>query len=89
MHEPPCATSRALRQMESAGLIARNSGTGDRRTTTVELTAAGESLLDRGTPLAVENNAVMEDRLAPEELAELRRLLVKLRAGDTAALSRL
>ncbi len=50
------ATSRALRQMEAAGLIARAGGTGDRRTTHVALTALGRQRIVHGTPFAMENN---------------------------------
>ncbi len=83
------ATSRALRQMESAGLIRRQTGTDDRRTTAVYLTDLGGRLLAEGTPLAVENNAIMESRLTPEESEEMRRLLQKINAGEDIALSRL
>ncbi|MCU0906315.1 MAG: MarR family transcriptional regulator [Rhodobacteraceae bacterium] len=78
--------SRALRQMESAGLIARAagsaSGRGDRRTTTVRLTDLGQERLRQGTPLARANNAAMEARLTPDESEALRRLLARVRAGD-------
>lgn len=83
------ATSRALRQMEATGLIARHSGTGDRRTTSVELAPEGARRLAAGTPLAEQNNRVMEGRLSEAENAELRRLLTKVRAGEDAALPRL
>jgi len=78
--------SRALRQMEAAGLIARaagsESGRGDRRTTTVRLTDLGLERLGQGTPLARANNLAMETRLSPGEAAELRRLLARVREGD-------
>ena len=78
--------SRALRQMEAAGLIARTagseSGRGDRRTTTVSLTDLGRERLQQGTPLARANNEAMEARLTPDEVAELRRLLSRVRVGD-------
>ena len=83
------ATSRALRQMESEGLIARQSGQQDRRTTSVSLTERGRALLALGTPLAMENNALMQARLSASEAAELRRLLQKVRQGDPVALARL
>ena len=83
------ATSRALRQMESAGLIARCPGAGDGRTTTVELTETGMELLARGTPFALGNNASMESRLDPDECRELHRLLAKIRSSDDPALSRI
>lgn len=80
------ATSRALRQMEADGMIARAAGTGDRRTTRVALTPLGNALLRKGTPLAIANNAVMAERLDPGELDELRRLLQKLHSGEPARL---
>lgn len=80
------ATSRALRQMEEAGLIARASGTGDRRTTRVDLTDLGRERLVQGTPMAVESSEVMASRLSPDEHAELERLLEKLRGGEALAL---
>jgi DNA-binding MarR family transcriptional regulator len=83
------ATSRALRQMEDAGLIERESGTGDKRTTSVRLTPLGETRLAEGTPFAEENGRILESRLAPEERSELRRLLTKLREGEDTALPRL
>ncbi|MDJ0629522.1 MAG: MarR family transcriptional regulator [Rhodobacter sp.] len=83
------AASRALRQMEAAGLIARRAGTGDRRTRSVVMTPLGRDLLGRGTPLAENNNSVMEERLTDRESDELRRLLTKLRAGEDMDLPRL
>jgi DNA-binding MarR family transcriptional regulator len=80
------ATSRALRQMEAAGLIGRESGTGDRRTTRVALTEAGAGHLRAGTPLAVESGEVMASRLTPAEHDELSRLLERLRSGEAKRL---
>ncbi len=78
------ATSRALRGMDAAGLIARRSGNGDGRTTEVSLTALGNKMLRRGTPAAEDNNAVMEARLSPGETEELKRLLTRLIRGEAA-----
>jgi len=82
------ATSRALRQMEGDGLVARKTGTGDRRTTSVSLTARGRKLLSKGSPLAQNNNALMEARLSRDEVDHLRRLLAKARHGDATDLPR-
>jgi DNA-binding MarR family transcriptional regulator len=83
-------TSRALRQMEAAGLIERAAGSasghGDRRTTTVRLTDAGRDRLAQGTPLAEANNRAMEAHLTADEAAQLRRLLACVRKGDTRPL---
>ncbi len=81
------ATSRLLRQMEEAGLIQRSTGKGDRRTTTVKLTAAGRQTLEKGTPFAESNNQIMADRLNQEEMTQLRRLLQKVREGENVPLS--
>lgn len=76
------ATSRALRSMEADGLISREAGNGDGRTTAVILTDLGKQRLARGTPMAIDNNAIMHDRLTPEERDEIIRLLAKLTEGE-------
>lgn len=83
------ATSRALRQMETEGLIARRAGTADRRTTTVALTPRGAAVLARGTPMAEANNAWMDAKLSDAERTELRRLLSKLLEGEDVSLTQL
>ncbi len=81
------ATSRALRHMETAGLVARESGTGDRRTTCVLLTEKGRGHIATGTPFAIANNAAMHAKLDTSERAELIRLLGKLTEGEDASLT--
>ncbi|MFD1911513.1 MarR family winged helix-turn-helix transcriptional regulator [Halodurantibacterium flavum] len=76
------ALSRALRQMEEAGWLERRSGAPDRRTTTVELTAAGCDLLAAATPLVEENGRHFLGKLGPGEAAELGRLMARLREGE-------
>lgn len=83
------ATSRALRQMEEAGLLARSSGTADRRTRRVVLTDPGRAAIHAATPFARENADIMAARLAPGEEAVLKQLLAKLRDPDGAALKTL
>jgi len=83
------ATSRALRKMEGDGMIARRGGTDDRRKKAVDLTDLGLDLLQRGTPLAQDNNTQTERNLDMNERAELYRLLSLIRTGDDLALSRL
>ncbi|SLN37436.1 Transcriptional regulator SlyA [Aquimixticola soesokkakensis] len=83
------ATSRALRQMETAGLIARSSGAADRRTTDVILTDKGCDTLAQGTPIAMDNNAGLDALLSAKEKAELLRLLGILKARDPQSLPRL
>lgn len=82
------ATSRALRQMEAAGWVARSGGRPDRRTTTVALTDAGRALLARATPVAEENARHFLGKLAPGEGATLARLLARLREGEARNLVR-
>ncbi len=83
------AASRALRQMESAGLVIRDIGQSDRRNTRVSLTELGAQRLAQAEPLAVASRTAIESRLSAEERATLRRLLAKLRADDTAPLAKL
>ena len=83
------ATSRALRQMEAAGMIDREAGSGDKRMTAVKLTCAGNNLLKTSTPLAVASNAVIEATLSENDLTERRRILTKLRNIDNRPLNRL
>jgi MarR family transcriptional regulator, transcriptional regulator for hemolysin len=83
------ATSRALRQMEAEGLLARSSGTEDRRTRRVELTARGCAAIRAATPFARANAAIMAEQLAPGEQETLIRLLAKLRPADDAPLNTL
>jgi DNA-binding MarR family transcriptional regulator len=83
------ATSRALRQMEADGLLARSSGTEDRRTRRVELTPKGCAAITAATPFARANAAIMAEQLDPDEHAALLRLLAKLRPGDDAPLATL
>lgn len=83
------ATSRALRQMETAGMIERGSGKTDGRTTTVALTKLGHDLQTRATPMARANAHHWQDKLDSAETNELRRLLTKLRHDEDTALTRL
>lgn len=80
------ATSRALRQMEKDGLIQRKTGQTDRRTTLVEVTDKGAALVEQAIPIARSNSRQVEDKLTPEEVAEFRRILKKLREGEELAL---
>ena len=83
------ATSRALRHMEADGLLARSSGTEDKRTRCVVLTEKGCRAIAAATPFARENAAIMADQLAPGEEDELKRLLTKLRGAEGASLKTL
>ncbi|MDF1801949.1 MarR family winged helix-turn-helix transcriptional regulator [Thalassovita sp.] len=77
------ATSRALRHMEDDDLLARSSGTEDRRTRRVELTQKGCDAIAQATPFARANADLMSGLLEPGEEEALKQLLAKLRrAGD-------
>lgn len=82
------STSRALRQMEAAGWLARHCGTGDRRTRSVALTDRGEELLHLATPLAEENSRHFLGKLTAAEATTLSELLARLRAGESRPLDR-
>lgn len=82
------STSRALRQMEAAGWLARRCGTDDRRTRSVALTERGEELLQLATPLAEENSRHFIGKLTAAQAATLSELLARLRAGESRALDR-
>ncbi|EAQ01928.1 transcriptional regulatory protein [Pseudooceanicola batsensis HTCC2597] len=81
------ATSRALRGMESDGLVARKSGQDDRRTRMITLTDKGRRAVTQATPYARENGRLLAELLTDEENAELKRLLRVLIEGTPADLS--
>ena len=78
------AVSRALGQMEKQGLIARIPGDSDGRTRAVKLTDLGTERLEKGTPIAVGNNALMGDRLGDSDVERLKGLLDTLIEGEPA-----
>ena len=80
------ACSRALRQMEAQGWIARRSGLPDRRTTHVTLTSAGLHLLHLATPVAEENSRYFLNKLTPGEAEMLGHLMARLREGEETGL---
>ena len=75
------ATSRALRQMEAQGLLARKRGTDDRRTRRVELTGTGRDRVSPRHAVRARQRAQLSAALTAAEEAELKRLLAKLRAA--------
>ncbi len=83
------AVSRALKQMEAAGLITRDTGSADKRTRSVTLTGLGTDKLAQANPMAETARRALEARLSDTERATFTRLLAKLRAGDDAPLQRL
>ena len=76
------ATSRALRALESEGLISRAIGQQDRRTTEVTMTGAGYDRMVQAVPICAENMQHFNAKLTEAERAELKRLLGKLCAGE-------
>ena len=81
------ATSRALKQMEAAGLIQRAQGKEDRRTKRVRATEDGRQKIAQAVPFAQENVRLMDVKLTHHEQSELRRLLAKLLQGERIELS--
>ena len=80
------ATSRALRQLSDLGLVCRATGTGDRRTAEVTLSATGRDRLVQGVPLARANGRAIADKLQPGEAEQLSALLRKILAGEATSL---
>ena len=82
------ATSRALRHLETEGLLTRENGDADKRTTRVSLTALGHKRIAEGTPLAEANNRAMKAKLSSDDQRALFQLLGKLTAGEDTQFSR-
>ena len=76
------ATSRTLRQLENDGLIGREMGRADRRTTEVTLTEDGRQLLAQARPICMENMDHFNAKLSAGEALQLRRLLAALASGE-------
>jgi len=83
------ATSRALKGMENAGMIARSPAKGDRRRTTVALSTHGDTLLQASAPMATANSARFHNKLTQSETRQLRLILEKLRHGEEGGLKSL
>lgn len=77
------ATSRALRVLETEGLIGREMGRDDRRTTEVKLTELGEEQFRTVLPECRQANQHFHDKLTDDELFTLHRLLNKLTENET------
>ena len=76
------ATSRALRQLEELGTIKRSIDHSDRRMTQVKLTKRGVELMAYYHPSCRDHLQMIEGRLTPEELDQLRYLLFKLNGNE-------
>ena len=79
MMEP--TTASALNNMERKGFVRRVRNRSDRRIVNVFLTERGRALRRELLPLAAAVNEAALRRVSPDELARLRALLAKLRAG--------
>ena len=78
--------SRALRQLEQAGLIARTASAHDGRQRDVALTETGADLMVRAIAVADKNATHFSGKLNPDEQEVLLDLLVKMRDGETTHL---
>jgi DNA-binding MarR family transcriptional regulator len=76
------ATSRTLRQLETDGLIMREMGRDDRRTTEVRLTELGQRQFDAALPLCRAAAEHFENKLSLAELETFKALLTKLSADE-------
>ena len=72
------ATSRALRQLETAGLIEREMGRDDRLTTEVRLTEQGLTKYRAALPMCRDTAQHFHNKLTLDELATLLDLLARL-----------
>lgn len=86
MHVAPPTLSRMLRLMESGGLVERRADESDQRVTRVHLSDAGRALAEEVRAALTGHIPVAMAALAPEERAELARLLDKLSASIARSL---
>jgi len=75
---PKNSISRAVTELETKGLIARDTDTADRRAKPLNLTPRGSALLDEVVPLFKERQAAMLAVLDEAEAAEFDRLMTKV-----------
>lgn len=73
------AVNRACKVLEDRGLIMRRPNTQDGRSHLLEITGEGRSTHDTIMPLAVEMEAQLLANFTPEEVAQIRTLLKRLR----------
>ncbi|MFT4716114.1 MAG: DNA-binding MarR family transcriptional regulator [Paracoccaceae bacterium] len=81
------ATSRALRALDSDGLISRCSGADDKRMTEVALTDQGHQVLGRSIDAAKSNANHFTDKLSWYERTTLTEIINKLMKGETRDVS--
>jgi len=75
---PKNSISRAVTELETKGLIARDTDRSDKRAKPLHLTGDGSHLLAEIVPLFTERQAAMLAPLTTEEVAELDRLMGKI-----------
>jgi len=74
-------TSKAVDRIEAAGHLARNANPGDRRSSIIELTAAGADLLIKAGEVVDDELAQrLGSELTPAELDQLSTLIGRIRA---------
>lgn len=74
-------TSKAVDRIEAAGHLARNANPGDRRSSIIELTTAGTSLLAKAGQVVDDELAQrLGSELTPAELDQLSALIARIRA---------
>lgn len=75
---PKNSISRAVTELETKGLIARDTDATDRRAKPLNLTSEGRALLDEVVPLFLARQKAMLAALDKDEAAEFERLVTKL-----------
>lgn len=75
---PKNSISRAVTELETNGLIARNTDTADKRAKPLALTAEGRATLEQVVPLFRDRQAAMLAPLDANEAAEFDRLISKI-----------
>ena len=71
-------TFSALKAMEQLGYIVRKRNAGDKKKVFIHLTAKGKALKAKLIPLAVEVNEIAVRGVAPDDLAAVRRVLLRM-----------
>jgi DNA-binding MarR family transcriptional regulator len=81
----PSTMVRLVDTLEARGLLRRITHAVDRRTVVPTLTAEGEALLERATPLVSASEAAFAAALSDDERAQLAELLRRLNAPQARA----
>ncbi len=81
---PKNSISRAVTELETKGLIARNTDTTDKRAKPLHLTGEGKAMVAEIVPLFAARQAAMLSPLTADEAADLDRLMGKIIAAMPA-----